>query len=230
MVRRGISGKMCRTGKGVMEGDTRMSKIKCPYCGSVNTARYIYGHPLFDGKAKKKIADGKWAHSGCCIAADEINGKSADIMPARICNDCRKKFASAPILMTPGKNTAEDYRDIVTAIRFSVGGFLEGTAEVKIRRNRNCALVTVNRFPGEEETEEKQITRGEWQEIVNTLYGRFYLHEWKKEYVDSQVMDGTQWELDIYLSGRRVRQYYGINDYPPYWPELMKMFQKYAKL
>ena len=57
-----------------------------------------------------------------------------------------------------------------------------------------------------------------------------YLHEWKKEYVDPNVLDGTQWGLDINLTNKRVRHYYGSNDYPPYWTELKKIFREFAKL
>lgn len=56
-----------------------------------------------------------------------------------------------------------------------------------------------------------------------------YLHEWKKRYVDYGILDGTQWELIIRLAGNRVRTYSGSNDYPPYWPELKRLFQTLIK-
>lgn len=71
------------------------------------------------------------------------------------------------------------------------------------------------RFPyGIEAPEDRQITAAKWNKIVNTLYGQLYLHEWKKELVDPCVLDGTQWGLDIKLTNRRVRHYFGSNDYP----------------
>ena len=152
-------------------------------------------------------------------------------MPARHCNKCRKDFASAPILITPKKNLAEDYRDIVTSIKFYVGGFFKGRTEVTITRNDNGAMVQVMRFPnGIEAPEDKQITPVKWRKIVNALYGQLYLHEWKKEYVDPCVLDGLQWGLGIRLTNRRVRHYYGSNDYPPYWSELKKIFGIFVKV
>lgn len=36
--------------------------------------------------------------------------------------------------------------------------------------------------------------------------------------------------LDIKLTNRRVRHYFGSNDYPPYWSELKKIFRVFTKL
>lgn len=209
----------------------KKAQIKCPHCGSKNTARYIYGYPLYDEEMQRKLNDGKWVLGGCCINAVEINGEQVDVMPMRHCNDCKKDFASAPILITPKMNLAEDYRDIVTSIHFSVGGYFGGTTDITITRNDKGAVVKVKKYPyGEEWPEDKQITTSKWNGIVNALYSRIYLHEWKKSYVDPYVLDGTQWELDIKLTDRRERHYHGSNDYPPYWAELKKIFRQFSKL
>lgn len=57
-----------------------------------------------------------------------------------------------------------------------------------------------------------------------------YLNEWKKEYVDMDILDGTQWRLKVKLTNNRKRTYYGSNDYPPYWKELLKLFRQFAKV
>ncbi len=56
-----------------------------------------------------------------------------------------------------------------------------------------------------------------------------YLHEWKKKYDNKYILDGTQWELKVSLTGGRERNYYGSNDYPPYWKELKALFTPYLK-
>lgn len=209
----------------------KKAQIKCPRCGSTDTARYIYGYPAFSEEMQKKLDEGKWALGGCCISSVDVNGVAVQTMPARRCNECKKDFATAPILLTPKKDLAEDYRDIVTSIKFSVGGFFGGYTEITIRKNDNGAFVKAQKSLGYEELPEpKQIAPAKWQRIVNQLYGQLYLHEWKKEYVDLNVLDGTQWSLDINLTNNRVRHYYGSNDYPPYWSELKKIFRKFAKL
>lgn len=43
----------------------------------------------------------------------------------------------------------------------------------------------------------------------------FHLGEWKHRYVDSGVLDGSQWELRIeYMNGRKAGDYYGSNAFP----------------
>ena len=99
------------------------------------------------------------------------------------------------------------------------------------RKNDNGALVNVQKtLETEKIPEDRQITVHKWQMIVNTLYKQMYLHEWRKRFVDPRVLDGTHWSLDVLLSGNRKRSYSGINDYPAYWSELLKVFRKFAKM
>ena len=211
----------------------KRAQIKCPYCGSKDTARYVYGYPAFTEKMKKNLDNGKWVLGGCCIRSVKMNGKTIRVEPSRCYNECKKDFGTEPILITPKKELAEDYRDIVTAIKFSIGGFFEGHTEITIKKNKNGAEVNVTGFRlnkiDEMIPEQRQITSAKWNKIVNTLYGSMYLHEWKKRFEDPCVMDGTQWSLDIKLTNNRGRHYYGSNAYPPYCPELKKIFRRFAK-
>ena len=133
--------------------------------------------------------------------------------------------------MTPKTETVEDYRDVVTAIKFSVGGFFGGYTDITIRKNDKGAVVKVQKTLAYDELpDDRQISPTKWQKIVNTLYSQLYLHEWKKSFVDPCVLDGTQWSLDISLTNKRKRSYSGSNDYPPYWNELLKIFREFAKI
>lgn len=207
----------------------RMAQIKCPRCGSRNTARYIYGYPIYDEEMLQMLDSGKWVLGGCCISSIEVNGRVVDIMPKRKCNDCGKDFAAEPLLIRPQNGSAEDYRDIITGIKFSIGGYFGGFTDITIRKNNKGAFVRVRKTLEPEVLEVRQIRPEKWMRIVNALYGRMYLHEWKKNYDNPEVLDGTQWELDISLTRNRKRTYYGSNAYPPYWRELLKLFREYSK-
>ncbi len=207
-----------------------MSK-KCPRCGSKKTAEIIYGYPIMDDEMQQKLASGEWALGGCCVGSVEVNGKSVDIMPTRRCPACKKDFGKAPILLDRKKDTAEDYRDIVTAIRFFIGGYFGGATEVQIQKNELGALVKVAYYRTDDlPVDDRQIAESEWKVIVEKLYAKLYLHEWKKSFKDYDVLDGTQWELEISLTGRRKRSYSGSNAYPAYWKELLKIFRAYARI
>lgn len=52
------------------------------------------------------------------------------------------------------------------------------------------------------------------QELLDT-FREFHIGEWKHNYVDPNVLDGTQWELVIeYSNGKKPAKYYGSNAYP----------------
>lgn len=68
----------------------KKAQIKCPRCGSTDTARYIYGYPAFSEKMQKKLDEGKWVLGGCCISSVDVNGVPVQTMPARHCNKCKK--------------------------------------------------------------------------------------------------------------------------------------------
>ena len=115
-------------------------------------------------------------------------------------NEADDQYTLAHILMTPKTETVEDYRDVVTAIKFSVGGFFGGYTDITIRKNDKGAVVKVQKTLAYDELlDDRQISPTKWQKIVNTLYSQLYLHEWKKSFVDPCVLDGTQWSLEISL-------------------------------
>ena len=73
------------------------------------------------------------------------------------------------------------------------------------------------------------MREAEWKRLLDRLYGRLYLHEWKKRYDNPLVLDGEEWELEINLTGGRIRTYKGTNAYPPYWMELQEVFKPFLK-
>ena len=208
----------------------KKAQIKCPRCGSKDTARIQYGMPAFTEELQKKLSSGKIHLGGCCIfGAEDETGRRVSLDPACYCNHCKKEFASPAYLQEQG--IVKAYPDLVEAIEFQVGGYFYGTTCIHIKKNEKGALVHVDYFPCSEVfPEDKQITALRWMRLVNRLYNELYIHEWKKNYVDPCVMDGTQWHLEIKLSGRRKRSIKGSNDYPPYWAELKELFRPFAKL
>lgn len=181
----------------------KRAQIKCPFCGSTNTARYIYGYPLFSERMEKKLNDGKWILGGCCMYTVEINGQIVNMKPKRKCNKCKKDFGKPPVLIHKKNDTAEDYRDIVTSIKFEIGEYRSEQYNVTIKKNKNGALVKSDRIlfmPRPIDNPDNiQISDEKWNKIINSLFSELHLHEWKKQYDDHEVDDGTYWSLEIGL-------------------------------
>lgn len=209
----------------------KKAQIKCPFCGSKNTARILYGLPVFSDELQAKMDSGKLHLGGCCISGvPDGHGGMINLDPGRYCNDCHKEFARPPYLVAKDRMSAEAYSDIVTGIRFSYGGYFMGHTEIIIKRTKEGAAVSVSQFPTEKEPiEDKQITSLRWMRLVYSLYSGLFLHEWKKSYDNFEVLDGEQWELEITMTNRRKRSYEGSNAYPPYWPELKALFRPFLR-
>lgn len=209
----------------------KKAQIKCPFCGSKNTARILYGLPVFSDELQAKMDSGKLHLGGCCISGvPDGHGGMINLDPGRYCNDCHKEFARPPYLVAKDRMSAEAYSDIVTGIRFSYGGYFMGHTEIIIKRTKEGAAVSVSQFPTEKEPiEDKQITSLRWMRLVYSLYSGLFLHEWKKSYDNFEVLDGEQWELEITMTNRRKRTYEGSNAYPPYWPELKALFRPFLR-
>ena len=213
----------------------KRAQIKCPRCGSIHTARYLYGMPAFNEEMKRKLDAGRLVLGGCCVSFVEVDGEEIYDMPKRFCNDCKKDFQSPPIIYKKEEDKWEDFRDIVTQIKFEIGGFL-GRSKVVIKRKDEGAIVHTEEpfFIKKIDPEnpipygDKQIRPDKWRRIVSKLFDEMYVHEWKKHYYpDEPVEDGEQWELTIRFEGRRGMKISGDNAYPPYWPELKKIFREY---
>ena len=210
------------------------AQIKCPYCGNTNTARIIYGLPRFSDKMREKISKGKWALGGCCIRTVKVGKRMVRIDPKRLCNNCKKTFGSEPVfykIKEPIDSiTGEYYRDIVTFLKFSISGFGYGNTTVTILKTDGRALVRLDKRLRKQNGEPdcfldtKEITLSEWDSIIDKLYGEMYLHEWYKSYVNDQILDGEQWNLEVTINRNHTIRYYGSNEYPAYWGELRKLF------
>jgi hypothetical protein len=207
----------------------KKAKIKCPFCGSTSTAQILYGLPLFSEKLEKQLEEGKLTLGGCCIKTADIDGVRVEVDPTRKCNKCKKKFGTPPVLLSKDRMSGEYYSDIITSIEFEVGGYFGGYTKTTVSKDDKGATVTVTKpYEDESTAAMTHITLYRWNKLINRLYEYMFVHEWKKKYVDPDVLDGTQWSLDIEMTGRRKRSYYGSNKYPPCWEELIKAFKEIA--
>ena len=191
--------------------------MKCPRCGSERIAEMLYGMPAFDDDLKRRLDSKEVYLGGCCIS---------EFIPRYHCNKCRKDFGTAPYLF--GRDGQEDYRDVVTSIHFEDGGFFHGFVRITISRSDEGIKAEIcPRYSSDPVT--LNVSEEEWRSLVDALFCKLFLHEWKKSFVDPDILDGEQWELKLQLTGSRVRNYHGSNDYPACWDELRALFLPYCQ-
>ncbi|MBQ1453046.1 MAG: hypothetical protein IIZ23_03670 [Ruminococcus sp.] len=139
------------------------------------------------------------------------------------CRNCNSNFGTPPVC----RETGEDYRDIAVYLEFRVSVFRGGRNRILIKKDTaGIELSAWSRLSPDPDIR-RQMENAEWKKLLDRLYGKLYLHEWKKSFVEPKVMDGAQWELKLAFTGDRVESYYGSNRYPPYWEKLEELFDPY---
>ena len=191
------------------------AQIKCPRCGSVNTARILYGMPAMEKELEAKMNAGKICIGGCCITGFDEK---------YYCNACKKKFGAVAQIIHGEE--IEFLADAVTEITFSRTEYLRPflLTQVTVTKTAKGAHVKASGAADDLPFEnEYDISKKKWDALVDTLYYELYLNDWKHSFNDYDVLDGEEWKLTIKLTERRKRTYSGMNGYPPYWEELVKL-------
>jgi len=181
-----------------------MSKRRphCPLCVSNKVVPIMYGMPSFEMWEESKL--GKFELGGCCISEDS---------PKWHCQACGHEFGS----FLPRFDDLElPEPDGINPLKleFYMGGFdMPGQYCVKLEGN----TVKYGLACGDEWLEikaEALPTKRKWLNFRKKL-DAINVWKWKRNYVNPDVCDGTQWELIIDY-GIRKKKTYGSNRYPGY--------------
>ncbi len=192
---------------------------KCPRCGSRNTAEILYGMPAYTEDLQKKLDSKKVVLGGCCITGMD---------PKYHCNDCGQDFGTPPVFFCD--NGTETDLGAIKSIYFSDGGFFGGYQSILIEAGKEEISIDVgDSMRPESFKHHMTMSPDDWFKLVDALYNKLYLHEWKHSFDDPAVMDGEQWELEIRLTDDSKITYSGSNAFPPYWEELKALFEPYFK-
>ena len=104
----------------------------------------------------------------------------------------------------------------IKAISIRYGGYFGKSEERKLIRDGNGIVVERNCFPysSEEDFNAKFYEGLTWQDIIEEL-ADIHMGEWKNRYENINVLDGTQWSVELeYDNGVRTKRFYGSNKYP----------------
>lgn len=61
------------------------AQYKCPYCGSTDSTKYLYGFVGLDGLVRRKVEEGKWILGGCVVSGIKDFHK-------RLCKSCKRNY------------------------------------------------------------------------------------------------------------------------------------------
>ena len=113
--------------------------------------------------------------------------------------------------------------DSMSKLVFTIGGFFCGHETRTFTVSDGQVLVDVEKTMISMDKEEYGPYRKE--EFISGIKA-LHIGEWKRTYNDLLVMDGTQWELDIYYNnGRRSTKISGSNAYPYNFDDLKEYLE-----
>jgi len=114
------------------------------------------------------------------------------------------------------------YNDIKN-LKTSVGGFFGGYYSVDINfENRNLKWRLEG--AGKEDYYEKRIQRKTLDKFREGLMSVGILN-WDLEYIDSDILDGTQWDVTIVTTEKNI-EVVGSNKYPEKWTMFCQLIRE----
>ncbi len=170
---------------------------KCTKCGSINVINILYGMPTHE--AFLMAEKGKIKLGGCGITFSD---------PQYYCKDCENEWSREEAV-------DHEYNQII-GIEAEVGGFFSGNHKVEINFERNML-----KWSNFNDKGEKVLTKSQVDSFKEDLKNLSLLN-WKLKYVEPDILDGTDWKIDIIREGRHVKKH-GSNQFPNEWEEFCKL-------
>ena len=202
---------------------------KCPVCGSRDVSAYLWSLPPYPEQVQKEIAERNVIVGGYCVAGFE---------PSAHCNACGADFGMPPYLRRqrgqPVDAPRELFPDVLTGIMFTEGGYFLGGYVIEITRNEKGAHFKYENHPGGGRFElplsaDIDLTEAQWKQLMDVLFDKLCVHEWKQRYFAPGVFDGTQWELELRMTGGRCYRIQGSNGFPALYKDLVRTLRSYLK-
>ena len=177
---------------------------KCPSCGKRGGIPIVYGYPT--AGLAEEAEKGKVHLGGCCVTEGD---------PEYRCQQCNHQWNRL-------EAEAVAYSEI-TGLTASVGGYFDGFSQVHIDFAARQVTWT-HSLDDPEAVVSKKLTTKALDKLPDQLRNLDLLN-WKRRYEDRQVLDGTQWQVEILRLGRNLRKS-GSNHYPVQWDAFCRLMQK----
>lgn len=184
---------------------------KCPKCNSKNIIPIIYGEPTYESYLRSK--KGEVMLGGCCVVIDE-NDKS--IMNEYYCKNCGNEYGK--------KDVIDSEYNKIRNIYGNIGGYFEGYTTFEIDFIKKEVFFGTSIY-GDDKKLVKKIRTENVERLIEQLK-EVNLLNWKKEYINKYVLDGTQWNVVIDANGRK-RFKYGSNEYPVQWKKFCEIISTF---
>ena len=115
----------------------------------------------------------------------------------------------------------------MTKFNFFIGGYFGTNFHVKLKKEELHFYISNYHIDFSCEKPRHIITikdNLDWQKLVEFLN----LQNWKREYKNDDILDGTQWEISFVGEKSKLTSY-GSNEYPIEFNKLIRLLRKIAR-
>lgn len=132
------------------------------------------------------------------------------------CKACKQEFGTVC-----GKSL---YTTIVQSLSVEINRpySFQDSFELKISTHEKGAKYRLAKKDGTSEFK-GFITKEEWDSICDSLFNELFLIGWHGVFYNSEIIDGTIWNIDVKLKKKHSLSYHGCNGYPPYWNQMIDL-------
>jgi len=145
------------------------------------------------------------------------------------CSGCGADFG-APALDEDGRPLA----DAIQGLRFRYGDVMSGSVRLRFIEDADhdaCLYEVYDSSEGGLNKHAGTITLEEWNLLKHKMYDHLFLQDWDHRYLHandgSAADENNEWELVMQLPGTEEYTFEGVDAYPVYWGQLMKLFEPY---
>ena len=123
--------------------------------------------------------------------------------------------------------STNDLKEKLIRFYFSIGGYFGGYGSIDVVKNDNEIKY---RYEHDQNTidEEYNLSKERWREFINKIFD-LKIYKWREKYYNNDILDGTQWELEMEFSGIENSKFesYGSNEYPYNWEKFEKIISNF---
>ena len=111
---------------------------------------------------------------------------------------------------------------------FKIGGFRSNCYNISNINKSVISLVSYSYGPFLYQLNSEPLD-SEWTKFWN-LVDKLDIWQWKKEYIEKEIHDGSEWELMIDRKGKKRRTIYGSNLYPKNFKLIVDEIKNLSKI
>ncbi|WP_026669777.1 hypothetical protein [Butyrivibrio sp. AE3006] len=111
----------------------------------------------------------------------------------------------------------------VQSITVEYGGFFGGEEKRVLKHDGDKIVVERFFYNGAADDGLLLYQATSWSELLKSIFG--LIENWKEEYNDPDVLDGTQWSLDIDCADGVEKHYWGSNLFPDNFDDFLKVIE-----